>query len=141
MNTPRSGTARRGRGEDGMAMVTGLVLIFAFTAGAVIWLAADVNRSVGNRSAAQSIAFQAARSGAQQIEPESLRLGSGPVIDPVRADSAARRTADELFGGYGVAGEVLRVVVEPGTVEVAVRIDDPAGAVTGVASARAQVGP
>jgi hypothetical protein len=124
-----------------MAMVTGLVLIFAFTAGAVVWLARDVNRSVSNRSAAQSIAFQAARSGAQQVEPQSLRDGSGAVVDRVRADSAARRTADELFDGYSVQGEVVRVVVEGDTVEVAVRLDDPAGAVTGVASARAEVGP
>lgn len=122
-------------------MVTGLVLIFAFTAGAVVWLARDVNRSVGNRSAAQSIAFQAARSGAQQIEPQSLRDGAAPVIDQQRADAAARQTAGELFDGYGVDGEVVRVVVEGDTVEVGIRLDDPAGAVTGVASARAEVGP
>lgn len=122
-------------------MVTGLVLIFAFTAGAVVWLARDVNRSVSNRSAAQSIAFQAARSGAQQVQPQSLRDGTVVVLDRTRADVAARRTADELFDGYGVVGEVVRVVVEDDTVEVAVRLDDPAGAATGVASARAEVGP
>ena len=57
-------------------MVTGLVLLFAFTAGGVIWLARDVNRSVSNRSAAQSIAFQAARSAAQQVGITSLREGA-----------------------------------------------------------------
>ena len=44
-------------------MVTALVLLFAFTAGGVIWLSRDVNRRVSNRSAAQSIVFQAARVG------------------------------------------------------------------------------
>ena len=51
--------SRRGRGERGTALVTALVLLFAFTAGGVIWLSRDVNRRVSNRSAAQSIAFQA----------------------------------------------------------------------------------
>ena len=50
---------RRCRDDRGMAMVTGLVLLFAFTAGGLVWLARDANRSVSNRTAAQSIAFEA----------------------------------------------------------------------------------
>jgi hypothetical protein len=46
-------------------MATSLVLLFTFTAGGVVWLARDVDRAISNRAAAQSIAFQAARSGAQ----------------------------------------------------------------------------
>ena len=53
--------------DRGSATVTALVLVFAFTAGAVIWLASDVNSRVADRSAAQSVAFQAARAGAQQV--------------------------------------------------------------------------
>ncbi len=142
MNAPRR---RRLRGDRGMSMVTGLVLMFSFTAGAVIWLARDVNRTVSNRSAAQSIAFQAARSGAQQIVVGSIRDGVDDdvvVIDLPRATVAARETATLLFGEYEVDGVVVAVrMVDSDGVEVEVRIDDPAGDVTGVASARAEPGP
>lgn len=135
---------RRFRGDRGVAMVTGLVLLFAFTAGAVIWLARDVNRTVGNRSAAQSIAFQAARSGAQQVDVDALRDGGTGevVIDESRATAAARETATLLFQDYQVDGVVVAVrFVDDDGVEVEVRIDDPAGDVTGIASARAEPGP
>ena len=135
---------RRLRGERGMSMVTGLVLMFSFTAGAVIWLARDVNRTVSNRSAAQSIAFQAARSGAQQVVVGALRDGVEDdvvVIDLPRATQAARETADVLFEEYEVDGVVVSVrQVDSDGVEVEVRIDDPAGDVIGVASARAEAG-
>jgi Tfp pilus assembly protein PilX len=132
---------RRCRGERGMAMVTGLVLLFAFTAAGVIWLARDVDRSVSNRTAAQSIAFQAARSGAQQLDVGALRERADVVVDADAASHAARATADELFAGYGVDGAVTRVSVDSdGLVEVEVRISDPAGDVTGAAAAHAEVG-
>jgi hypothetical protein len=125
-----------------MATVTALVLLFAFTAGGVIWLARDVNRRVGNRSAAQSIAFQAARSGAQQVEVASLRDG-GPtsvVIDPMLAREQALSIADRLFDEYDVDGAVLRISVVDATVTVEVRISDSAGDVVGIGSARAETG-
>jgi Tfp pilus assembly protein PilX len=132
---------RRCRGDRGMAMVTGLVLLFAFTAGGVIWLARDANRAVSNRTTAQSIAFQAARSGAQRVGVESLRQGAEVLVDEDAARHAAESTAADLFSGYGVDGDVLRVtIVPPDTVEVEVRISDPAGDVTGVAAARAETG-
>ena len=132
---------RRCRGDRGMAMVTGLVLLFAFTAGGVIWLARDANRAVSNRTTAQSIAFQAARSGAQRVGVESLRQGAEVLVDEDAARRAAESTAADLFSGYGVDGDVLRVtVVPPDTVEVEVRISDPAGDVTGVGAARAETG-
>lgn len=125
-----------------MATVTALVLLFAFTAGGVIWLARDVNRRVSNRSAAQSIAFQAARSGAQQVQVASLREGgtSSPTIEPMLARQQALLVADRLFDEYDVEGAVLRIAVEDDTVTVEVRISDPAGDVVGVGSARAQAG-
>jgi hypothetical protein len=132
---------RRCRGDRGMAMVTALVLLFAFTAGAVIWLARDANRSVSNRTAAQSIAFQAARSAAQQLGVASLRDGATVRVEPDAARRAAEATAGDLFSGYDVDGHLVRVtVVAPDMVEVEVSISDPAGDVTGVAAARAEAG-
>lgn len=133
---------RRCRGERGTALVTALVLLFAFTAGGVIWLARDVNQRVSNRSAAQSIAFQAARSGAQQVEVASLRDG-GPtelVIDEPLAREQALRIASRLFDEYDVDGAVLRISVVDVTVTVEVQISDAAGDVVGVGSARAEAG-
>ena len=132
---------RRCRGDRGMATVTALVLLFAFTAAGVIWLARDANRSVSNRTAAQSIAFQAARSGAQQVAVASLRQGAEVRVDEGAARQAAVSTAADLFAGYEVAGRVVDVtLVGHDTVQVEVRISDPAGDVTGIAAATAEGG-
>ena len=132
---------RRCRGDRGMATVTALVLLFAFTAGGVVWLARDANRSVSNRTAAQSIAFQSARSAAQQIAVASLRQGADVRLDASAARRAALSTAADLFAGYDVEGRVVDVtVVPPDTVRVEVRISDPAGAVSGIAAASAEDG-
>jgi Tfp pilus assembly protein PilX len=135
--------ARRGRGERGSAMVAALVLLFAFTAGGVIWLSRDVNRRVSNQSAAQSIAFQAARSGAQQVSVGSLRDGGADtiVIDVAGASQQATAVANRLFEEYGVTGTVDGIAVEGQTVTVTVTITDPVGDVTGVGSARPETGP
>ena len=66
-------------------MVAGIALIFAFTFLGLVWLARDVDRGVSNRSAAQSIAFQAARSGAQATSISGLRGPDAvPTVDDVR---------------------------------------------------------
>lgn len=138
---PADATDRRLRGERGSAMVASLVFLFAFTAGAVIWLARDVDRTVSNRSIAASVAFQAARAGAQQVEVGSLRGGgSSVVVDATAARRAARIVAGDLFDEYGVRGQVVRVAVAGDTVTVEVRIVDPVKDVTGVGSARAEPG-
>jgi Tfp pilus assembly protein PilX len=133
----------RGRGERGTAFVTALVLLFAFTAGGVIWLSRDVNRRVSNRSAAQSIAFQAARSGAQQVSVGDLRGSSPPavIIDEPAARQQAARVASQLFDAFGVVGSIDRVTVAADTVTVQLTITDAAGDVTGIGSARAEAGP
>lgn len=133
---------RRGRGERGSAVVTALVLLFVFTAGGVIWLSRDVNRVVTNRSAAQSIAFQAARAGAQQIDVGSLRGGGDAVVefDPGRARAEAQRIADELFSAYDVTG-ISEPTIDGDTVTVTVTIFDSDGETTATGSVRAQTGP
>lgn len=124
-------------------MVTALVLMFAFTAGGVIWLSRDVNRRVSNRSAAQSIAFQAARAGAQQVSLGSLRDGGVDeiVIDVHRAREQANGVARRLFVEYEVTGTVDSVAVDGEIVTVTVTIQDPAGDVVGVGAAEPETGP
>jgi hypothetical protein len=113
------------------------VLIFAFTFLGLVWLARDVDRGVSNRSTAQSIAFQAARSGAQANEISVLRNGSEVVaVDERAARQRAEATAAQLFASYGVDGSVTSIEVGVDHVSVAVEIVDGGIRVTGAGTAR-----
>jgi hypothetical protein len=129
--------ARRGTGERGAGLVAGITLIFAFTFLGLVWLARDVDRSVSNRSAAQSIAFQAARSGAQSTALAELRSGVA-VIDADAARRSAVDTAERLFASYGVDGTVVSVDVTSDRVVVSVTITDSGRTVTGEGTVRAE---
>ena len=131
---------RRMRGDRGAAMVTGIVLLFAFTSLGVIWLARDVDRAVANRSSAQAIAFQAARSGAQAIDVDAIRAGGaqGAVVGEAAAIDAATRAAARLFDSYGVDGTVTAVAVDGPQVTVTVQLRDRGRVVSGIGGARAQ---
>ena len=98
------GPRRRLRGERGSAFVAALVVMFTVTGVAAVWLARDVNQRVSDRSALQSIAFQAARAGAQQIDLGELRSGgaAGVAIDESAARTAARASAERLADRYDV---------------------------------------
>ena len=128
------------RGDRGAGLVAGIALIFAFTFLGLVWLARDVDRGVSNRSAAQSIAFQAARSGAQSAAVTDLRSGS-TLIDPAAATSAATATAGALFASYGVDGSVTSVEVATDSVSVTVSIVDDGRTVTGAGTVRAERAP
>ncbi len=131
---------RRFRSERGSGLVVGIVLIFAFTFLGLVWLARDVDRGVSNRSAAQSIAFQAARSGAQAAAITDLRSGVA-VIDAAAASRAATSTAGALFSSYGVEGAVTSIEVVADSVSVSVTITDDGLVVTGSGTVRAERAP
>ena len=86
--------------------------MFAFTFLGLVWVARDVDRGISNQSAATSIAFQAARSGAQAAQVDDVRGGDFSGLDPVAARAAAGSTAAQLFAGYGVAGSVTSIEVD-----------------------------
>ncbi|MEX2627679.1 MAG: hypothetical protein WD225_12400 [Ilumatobacteraceae bacterium] len=121
-------------------MATALVLMFVFTAGGVIWLARDVDRATSNRGAAQSIAFQAARSGAQQVDLAHLRTWDVVVVDEPAARIESVAVAGRLLDAYGLTGEVTSIEVEPDRVTVVVTVVDGGRSVTGIGSARATDG-
>lgn len=133
----------RCRGDRGSSMVTGVVLMFAFTAGAIIWLARDVDRAVSDRAAAQSIAFQAARSGAQQVDVDAVRrLPGGPIaVDPDMARPAVASTAARLLDAYGLDGRIIGIDVVDNLVTVTLEVETAGRTVTGTGSARAQGSP
>jgi hypothetical protein len=123
-------------------MVTGVVLMFAFTAGAIIWLARDVDRAVSDRASAQSIAFQAARSGAQQVDVDVLRRPEAAIaIDPDLARPAAEETATRLFGAYDLDGRITAIEVVGDRITVTLEVETAGRSVTGTGSARAQGAP
>jgi hypothetical protein len=121
-------------------MVTGVVLMFAFTAGAIIWLSRDVDRAVSDRASAQSIAFQAARSGAQQVDLDALRRRPGAPIelDPDLARPAVASTAERLLDAYDLDGRITGIDVAADRVTVTLEIGTAGRIVTGTGSARAQ---
>ena len=118
-----SGRAQRWRGDRGTALVTAMVLLFSFTAGAVILLARDYDDRLATRSAVQAIAFQAARAGAQQVAVETLRGDGSVVLDEAAAVEHATRVARELLSDYGEVGDV-GVTVAGDRVTVVVAIED-----------------
>jgi hypothetical protein len=134
-------TDERLRGDRGSGFVAGIALIFAFTFLGLVWLARDVDRSVSNRSTAQSIAFQAARSGAQAALVPALRTGDGLSIDETTARSAAMATATALFTSYGVAGSVTSITLDGDAVTVSLTITDAGTTVTGLGTVRSERAP
>ena len=137
-----AGARRVGRfhGDKGSGMVAGITLIFAFTFVGLVWLARDVDRSVANRSTANSVAFQAARSAAQAADVADLRAGRPPTIDADRARAAGIDTATALFGSYGVSG-TIQIAVAGDEVTATVTITDVGRTVTGIATVEAQRAP
>ena len=109
VSRPDAERTERFRGERGQAYVLALVVLFTFTGAAAIWLARDVNQRVSDRSAIQSIAFQAARAGAQQIDVATIRGGNGGrvVIDQRAARSAAVDTARRLSSQYELDTQIV----------------------------------
>lgn len=131
----------RGRGDRGTGLVTGLAVLFALTFLGLVWLARDVDRGVSNRSAAHSIAFQAARAGAQSSSVAALRDDGQLVIEPARARVAVLETAAALLGAYGLRGSVSELAIEPDRVSVTVAVTDGGIDVTGRATVRAERAP
>ena len=137
----RASRCHRGQGDGGSGFVAGIALIFAFTFLGLVWLARDVDRSVSNRSTAQSIAFQAARSGAQAAFVPGLRTGDRVDVDESAAHSAAVSTATALFVSYDVVGSITSIDVGADTVTVSVAIEDAGRTVTGLGTVRSERAP
>ena len=129
---------RRAADDRGSGLVAGLVLMFAFTFLGLVWLARDVDRSVSNRTAAQSIAFQAARSGAQEVSVAELRAGAHPTIDEAAARVAVRHAASRLFASYDLTGSLMEIIIRTDRVTVTVAITDAGRTVTGTGTVRAE---
>ncbi|MFT4865387.1 MAG: Tfp pilus assembly protein PilX [Ilumatobacter sp.] len=132
--------SRRGRGERGSGLVAGIVILFSMTFLGLVWLARDVDRGISNRSTANSVAFQAARSGAQVAFATPLRQGAEPTIDVSGAIAAGTDTANRLLERYDVTG-ATQISVDAATVTAIVVITDRGVTVTGQATVESQRAP
>ena len=127
------------RKDAGSATVAALALTLSLIGGALLWLTWNVDRSINAASDADAIAFQAARAGAQAVDPASLRT-STPTIDRDRAPQLAVDTASALFTTNATLGRVVSVNVESDRVTVVVEITEAGRAITGQGTARLAVG-
>ncbi len=123
----------RAEGDRGSGTVAAITILFAFTFLSLVWLARDVDRGLSTQGAAEAIAFQSARSGAQEATVGALRSGE-VTLDPAAARVAAITTASRLFASYGVEGRIttFELDAEAQRVRVVVRIDDGEVSATGV---------
>ena len=129
----------RGEPDAGSATVLMITLCFVFLAGSLVWLSSTVDQSLDDRTNAAAVAFQAARAGAQEIDPASARLGIA-LVDSTAARSAVASTAARLLAINGDSGSVSAVSIEGNRVTVSVTITTTGRPVTGAASATAVVG-
>ncbi len=117
-----------------------LVLVFSFTSATVLWLAHDVDRSLSHRSSAQLLAYESARSGAQQIDIDVLRTESRVQLDPDAVAVAAHLAAARGFDRLDLSGSVTSIRVDERLVIVEVEIVDGGRRVRGRAAAEAENG-
>jgi hypothetical protein len=125
--------------DRGSATVLMITLCFTFLAGSLVWLSRTVDQSLDDRTNAVAIAFQAARAGAQSIDPVSARDGVA-IVDPVVARAAASSTTARLLAANGDIGSMTAVSIDSNRVTVSVTITTSGRPATGTASASAVVG-
>jgi hypothetical protein len=125
--------------DVGTATVLMITLCFTFLAGSLVWLSRTVDQSLDDRTNAAAIAFQAARAGAQALDPASAREGE-TIIDPVAARSAVITTTQRLLAVNGDTGSVAAMSIAGSRVTVSVTITTTGRPTTGTASASAVVG-
>jgi hypothetical protein len=126
-------------GDIGSATVLVITLCFIFLAGSLLWLSRTVDQSLDDRTNAAAIAFQAARAGAQAIDPVGVRSGAA-VIDAVAAREAIASTTERLLAVNGDSGAVSAISIDGNRVTVSVTITTTGRPATGTASASAVAG-
>ena len=101
----------RAAGDRGSASL--FLAVVAIAVLVAIGLVIDGGYALADRQSAANAAEQAARAGADAVNPASLR-SSGPArVDPARARAAANRVLAELgrTGAVAVAGDRVTVTV------------------------------
>ncbi len=110
---------RTWRNDDGAGFAIPLfVVLLALTAAACLSLLVDGGRATTAQRNANSIAFQASRSAAQELDTAALR--NGAIVVSSAADSAARSTAATLLDRVGLDGTVTSVDVDGRRITVSI---------------------
>ena len=123
MNTHLSNLAdrcrRAWRNDDGVGLAAPLfVLLLAATAAISLAFLVDGGRATTAQRNANSIAFQASRAAAQELDQTALY--SGDIVVSASAESAARSTAATLLDQVGLTGSVTSVNIDGRRITVTV---------------------
>ncbi|WP_436776783.1 TadE/TadG family type IV pilus assembly protein [Yinghuangia sp. YIM S09857] len=99
--------------RDERGQVTAFVAVLTAGLLLVAGLVFDGGTALAAKTRALDQAQEAARAGAQQLNPVWVHGGTGPLLDPVRARSAAQAwlAAASATGTVGVAGDEVTVTV------------------------------
>lgn len=95
------------RGSVAVAIVTSIALTFTSAIGLVI----DGGHILLARRDADTVAFQAARAGAQVLDPAQLANGV-PSLDPIAARAAATRAAERILTAEQRTGRVTSITTD-----------------------------
>lgn len=114
--------------RDDRGSVTGMMCVLAVVLLALGALVFDGARVFAARRDTHNVALQAARAGAQQLDPAQARSGVF-VLDPYAADAAARQFVVDAGGADQVSVEVSGDRV---TVRLEVVAETPLWAVLGI---------
>jgi hypothetical protein len=125
--------------DAGSATVLMVTLCFTFLASSLLWLSRTVDQSLHDRTNAAAVAFQAARAGAQALDPDSARAGL-PAIDPLAARVAVISTVERLLAANGDTGSLTALSIVDNRVTVSVSITTTGRSATGTGSATAVAG-
>jgi hypothetical protein len=132
-------------GSVAVAIVTSIALTFTAAIGLVI----DGGHILLARGEADAVAFQAARAGAQALNPAQLANGV-PALDPIAARAVATRAAERILTAEHSTGRIAIVTADTTTVSVSIQertdlsvaalFDEPHATVTGHATVRVAAG-
>lgn len=110
---------RAWRNDEGVGFAAPLfILLLAATAGLSLAFLVDGGRATTAQRNANSIAFQASRSAAQELDTSALRDGN--IVVSAAADTAARNTASTLLNRAGLSGSVTSVDIDGRRVSVTI---------------------
>jgi hypothetical protein len=121
---PRRGACRRfGVDQRGGGYVGAFIVLFSTLIVAGVGILVDTARIVATDRQMHSIALEAARAGANAVDSSSWRSGSGAVVDPGEAQSAASSAAAAFVTGSGASLGSVSVNGTEVTVTVSATVD------------------
>lgn len=109
--------------ERGAGYLAAFIVLFSVLVVAGVGILVDSARIFSADRQCTSIAFEAARAGANALAADSLYGGDGFIVDPDGAQRAARQAAADFVSAAGATLESVSVDGNQVTVVVSARVD------------------